>query len=76
MKKDFLRNFAKFTGKHQSLFFNKVAVLRPAILLKKKLWHRYFPVNFANFLITSFYRTVLGRRLLLTFMLIIKKMEK
>ena len=35
------RNFAKFTGKHlcQSLFFNKVAGLRPAILLKKKLWH-------------------------------------
>ena len=34
-----LTNFAKFTGKHlcQSLFFNKVAGLRPAILLKKKL---------------------------------------
>ena len=31
-----LRNFAKFTGKHQrqSLFFNKVACLRPATLLK------------------------------------------
>ena len=30
-KKGVLRNFAKFTGKHlwQSLFFNKVAVLRP-----------------------------------------------
>ena len=35
------RNFAKFTGKHlcQSLFFNKLAGLRPANLLKKKLWH-------------------------------------
>ena len=36
-KKGVLRNFAKFTGKHlcQSLFFNKVAGLRPATLLKK-----------------------------------------
>ena len=36
-KKDVLKNFAKFTGKHllQSLFFNKVAGLRPATLLKK-----------------------------------------
>ena len=33
-KKDVLRNFAKFTGKHlcQSLFYNKVASLRPAIV--------------------------------------------
>ena len=40
-KKGVLGNFAKFTGKHlcQSLFFNKVAGLRPATLLKKKLWH-------------------------------------
>ena len=32
VKKGVLRNFAKFTGKHlcQSLFFNKVAGLRPA----------------------------------------------
>ena len=29
--------------------FNKVAG-RPATLLKKRLWHRYFPVNFAKFL--------------------------
>ena len=28
--------------------------LRPANLLKKKLWHRYFPVNFAEFLRTPF----------------------
>ena len=32
--------------------FNKVADLRPATLLKKRLWHRCFPVNFANFLRT------------------------
>ena len=36
-KKGVLRNFAKFIAKHlcQSLFFNKVAGLRPAPLLKK-----------------------------------------
>ena len=38
MKKGVLENFAKFTGKNlsQSLFFNKVAGLRSAILLKKE----------------------------------------
>ena len=36
-KKGILKNFAKFTGKHQcqSLFSNKVAGLRPATLFKK-----------------------------------------
>ena len=35
-KKGVLRNYTKFTGKHmcQSLYFNKVAGLRPATLLK------------------------------------------
>ena len=48
-KKGVLENFAKFTGKHpcQSLFF-----LRLATLLKKRLWHRCFPRNFAKFLRT------------------------
>ena len=47
-KKDLLRNFAKFTEKHlcQSL--------RARTLLKKRLWHRCFPVNFAKFLRTPF----------------------
>ena len=51
-KKGVLRNFANFTGKHlcQSLFFSKVATL-----LKKRLWHRCFPVNFAKFLRTPFF---------------------
>ena len=49
-----LRNFAKFTGKHLclSFFFNKTAGLRPATLLKKRLWHRCFSmavVFFVNF---------------------------
>ena len=52
-----LRNFTKFTGKHlrQRLFFNKVAGLRPATLLKKRFWHRCFPVNFVKFLRTPFF---------------------
>ena len=56
-RKDVLKNFAKFTGKYlcQSLFFNKVAGLRPATLLKKRLWHRCFLVNFAKFLKTPFF---------------------
>ena len=51
-KKNALKNFVKFTGKHlcQSLFFNKAAGLRPVILLKKRLRNRSFPVNFAKFL--------------------------
>ena len=55
-KKDVFRNFAKFTVKHlcQSVFFNNVTGLRPETLLKKRLWHRCFPVNFAKFLKTSF----------------------
>ena len=57
VRKGVLRNFPKITGKHlcQSLFFNKVAGLRPAPLLKKRLWHRCFPVNFEKFLRTPFY---------------------
>ena len=57
MKKVFVQNFqnwqentcAKFT------FFNKVAGLWPATLLRKRLWHRCFPVNFARFLRTPFF---------------------
>ena len=57
MKKGGLRNFTKLTGKHlcqQSLFFNKVAGLRPATLLKKRLWLRCFPESFAKLLRTPF----------------------
>ena len=54
--KNVLTNFTKFTGKHlcKSLFFNKVTGLRPATSLKKRLWHRCFSVNFAEFLRTPF----------------------
>ena len=32
-------------------------VVVPANLLKKRLWHLYFPVNFVNFKNTFLYRT-------------------
>ena len=56
-KKGVLWNFLQFTEKHQYqiLFFNKVAGLRPSTLLKKRLWHMCFPVNFAKFLRTLFF---------------------
>ena len=55
-KKAVVRNFAKFTEKHlrQSLFFNKVAGLSTAPLLKKRPWHSCIPVNLAKFLTTPF----------------------
>ena len=61
-KKGVLRNFAKFTGKHlyASLFFNKVAGLRPVTLLKERVWHRCFPVNFAKFLEHLFLQNTSG----------------
>ena len=60
-KKRVLKNFAKFMGKHlcQRLFFNKVAGLKPVILLKKSLWHRCFPVNFGKFSRTPFLKEYL-----------------
>ena len=36
-------------------FFNKVAGLKTATLLKQILWHRCVPVNFAKFLGTPFF---------------------
>ena len=45
-----------FTGKHRGriLFFNKVTSLRPKTLLRKRLQHRCFSVNFPKFLRTLF----------------------
>ena len=50
MQKGVLRNFAKFTQKHlcQSLFFNKVAGLRPATLLKKRPGTDVFTCEFCE----------------------------
>ena len=66
VRKGVLRNFTKFTGKHlcQVVFFNKVAGPEPATLLKKRLWHSFFPVNFAKFLRTPFSQNSSGRLLL------------
>ena len=65
MIKGLLRNFAKFTGKHQSLFLIKVQTLRPVTLFKKRLWQKCFPVNFAKFLRAPFLQNTSGRVLLL-----------
>ena len=67
-KKGVFRNFVKSTRKHlyQSLFCKKVAALRPATLLKKRLWHKCFQVNFGKFSRTPFLTQHL-RWLLLTF---------
>ena len=56
-RKGVLRNFAKLIGKHlyQSLFLNKTAGLKPATLLKNRLWHKCFPVNFVKVLRTPFF---------------------
>ena len=57
-KKGILRNFAKFTRK------NCAKVYFSATLLKKRLWHRCFSVNFAKFLRTPFLQNISGRLLL------------
>ena len=51
LKKGFLRNFAKFTGKQlcQSLFFNKVAGLRPLLFLLLQASGRFFCLSPATF---------------------------
>ena len=66
VKKVVLTNFAKFTGKNlrESLFFNKVAGLRPANLLKKRLWHRCFAVSFEKFVRTPSLQKTSGQLLL------------
>ena len=66
VRKDVLRNFTNFTAKHlcQSLFVNKAAGLTPATLLKKRLWHRCFSMNFVTFLRTRFLQNASERLLL------------
>ena len=44
--------------------FNKVACLISTTLLRKRLWHRCFPVNFMKFLETSISENAFGRLLL------------
>ena len=65
--KNTLQKQPKFTGKRlcQIRVFNKVAGLRPATLLKKKLYHKCFPVNFLKFLRTPFSQKSSGQLLTL-----------
>ena len=42
----------------QGPFFNEVAGLKPAKVLKKRFWRSCFPVNFAKFLITSILKNI------------------
>ena len=48
-------------------FFNKVAGLRSATLLKKRLWQKCFPLNFAKFLGTPFLQNTSWRLLLVVY---------
>ena len=74
-KKAVLKNFAKFIGKHlsQILSFNKVAGPRPSTLLKKRLWHRCFPVNFVKSSRVPYLENTPGRLLLYIFQYLSEK---
>ena len=50
LRKGVLRNFAKFTGKHlfRRLFFNKVAVLRLQLFIKKETLTQVFSSEFCQ----------------------------
>ena len=65
-KKGVLKNFGKFT--------ENACARVSATLLKKRLWQRYFPVNFAKFLRTPFLTTHL--RWLLLSLLLLSPFEK
>ena len=56
-KKGVVKNFAKFTGKHLcwSLFLNKVTGFKTATLLKERIQHKCFPVNFSKLLTVAFF---------------------
>ena len=65
VKKGVLRNFAKFSGKHLCLItLQALGLLRPATLLKKRLWYSCFSVNFIKFLRTFILQNTSGRLLL------------
>ena len=60
------KTFAKFTGKQTYLvfFFDKVAGLQAATLLKKRLPYKCFPVKFTKFLGKPILRSTFRRLLL------------
>ena len=62
LKKDVLKKFVKFTGKHQcwSLFFHKITGQQPATLLKKRSNTGVFLLILRNFWEYLFQRTHSG----------------
>ena len=65
IKKVFLRNSQNSQENICArVFFKKVKGVRPGTLLKNKLWHRCFPVNFAKFLRAPVLQNTYGRLLL------------
>ena len=75
MQKGVLKNFAKFTRKHlchSILFSHKVAGLRSAILLKNRLWRRYFLMTFVKFSRTPILKNIYEWLLLNTIITILQ----
>ena len=71
-KKGGLRNFAKFTIKKNCttvsfLIKMQIFLIKMPFLLKKRLVHMCFPVNFAKFLRKPFLQKTSGRLFLLIF---------
>ena len=52
--KGVLRKFVKFTVNHLCYSLHSTSV-RPATLLKERIWHNWFPVNFANISKNNFF---------------------
>ena len=68
VKKDVLKNFAIFTGKHLCLIespFNKVARLKTSQFIKKRLQHLCLIVNIAKSLRTTILKNICERLLLM-----------
>ena len=61
IKTGVLRNFTK--SQENTCARVSFCSLRPATLLKKRLWHRCVPVNFAKFLRAPFLQNTFGRLL-------------
>ena len=65
-QKAVLQYFAIFTGNHLcwSIFLIKLQALNACYFIKKRLLHKCFPVNTANFLKTSILKSICERLLL------------
>ena len=53
-RKDVLKIYGKFTGKYPCR--SAISGLRPATLIKMRLWHRCLSVTFTRFLRTHFFK--------------------